>query len=291
MLLEASIAAMQKDDSVKFALHSFSLSLCNSDVDLILLFWKTLCLTSFLLSVISVVWFKIVVEWLFSKTVSVCVATVLFWYFMFVFFPLKLNDCWSKWLQSQNMSMLFIRCSKIVFCCVGIVVCRLCFNVLVDVCMAVYKSLITFFTDGRMLKMSMPIMHVLMRLFEMSTSVTKIHSPIWILTFFMPMICALLPSAVITFCLNGRILPWTSLYKFIARLLMMVRLLPVSTRYCTGVLFISHSPVIWCGNCHWFVCVVNASFVLPLGCFCCCCWCCWCSWCCWLLLMLLTCDE
>jgi hypothetical protein len=71
-------------------------------------------------------------------------------------------------------------------------------------------------------------MQFLIRLFDIRASVMSVHLPICILQVFIPIICALWPSAVITLFLNGLKGPYVLSLKFMMLLFTIVLLHPVS---------------------------------------------------------------
>ena len=141
-------------------------------------------------------------------------------------------------------------------------VCR-SFNLCVHSLIMFWKFCIVLFVDGHMLKMSIPMMHFFIKLLDINTSMIVVQSPIRILHFLTPIMCAFWPSAVSTLFLKCRSGPYSLLLILRTFLLTIVLLLPVSARNVTGKSFNSHSPVICCVcNCQCCVCVVNVWFVL-----------------------------
>ena len=138
---------------------------------------------------------------------------------------------------------------------------RFSLNVCVQSFIVSFKLLIINLVGGKMLKMSNPMIHVVIRLFDINTSAKNTQFPIIILHFFIPTMFAWCPSAVVTVLLNRRVLPYSFHFDGNTLWCTIVLLLPVSTKYDVMLLSISHSPLIWfvipTSHCLELVCAVR----------------------------------
>ncbi len=111
------------------------------------------------------------------------------------------------------------------------------------------------FVAEQTFKIVIPIIHFLIKLFEINILWKPVHGPICTLHCFIPIMFASWPSAVKTFVLKGLIWPHSLLFKSIVFLWIIVCWQPVSAKNVVGILLISHSPVICnCCNCQFCVC-------------------------------------